>query len=202
MAGRVKEARPAAESARLDPQAWIDAALEILADGGIDAVRIEPLAKQLGVTKGSFYWHFKDRGALLDAMLTQWRRNTTLDIIARLERSAATPEARLAQLLKMPFRGVKADKSAEVELALRLWGRRDPQARAALAEVDQLRLRYFQDLLQRLGFSSEAAAVRAIYCYSFMRVAGTLIDHQDEALIERSVALLVQEASREPALSG
>ncbi len=202
MAGRLKAARPATDSARLDPQAWIDAALEILADGGIDGVRIEPLAKQLGVTKGSFYWHFKDRSALLEAMLTQWRRNTTLEIIARLERSSATPEARLAQLLRMPFRGPRADKLAEVELALRLWGRRDAQARAALEEVDQLRLRYFQDLLERVGFTPEVAAVRAIYCYSFMRVAGTLIDHQNEALIDRSVDLLVQEARREPAVSG
>ena len=56
--------------ARLDAEAWIAAAFDALAEGGIDAVRVEPLAKALGITKGSFYWHFADRRALLDAMLT------------------------------------------------------------------------------------------------------------------------------------
>ena len=59
-------------SSRLDASAWIEAALEALADGGVEAVRVEPLAKALDVTKGSFYWHFADRRALIDAMLTSW----------------------------------------------------------------------------------------------------------------------------------
>src|SRR5215470_15475319 len=58
--------------ARLDADAWIAAAFEALAEGGIDAVRVEPLAKALGITKGSFYWHFADRRALIDAMLGSW----------------------------------------------------------------------------------------------------------------------------------
>src|SRR5690348_17007444 len=57
---------------RLDAEAWIAAAFDALADGGVDAVRVEPLAKALAITKGSFYWHFADRRALIDAMLAAW----------------------------------------------------------------------------------------------------------------------------------
>src|ERR1051325_11082310 len=65
---RAKQEKPA----RLDAEAWVAAAFDALAEGGVDAVRVEPLAKALGITKGSFYWHFADRRALLDAMLTAW----------------------------------------------------------------------------------------------------------------------------------
>ena len=71
MARGVRE-RNRNKAARLDAAAWIAAAFDALAEGGIDAVRVEPLAKALGITKGSFYWHFADRRALLDAMLDAW----------------------------------------------------------------------------------------------------------------------------------
>ena len=64
---------------------WITAALEVLASEGIGRVRVEPLAKKLGVTKGSFYWHFDDRPALHAAMLAQWQETQTLGIIAMVE---------------------------------------------------------------------------------------------------------------------
>jgi len=66
---RARAAAEKSKATRLDAAAWIAAAFDALADGGIDAVRVEPLAKALGITKGSFYWHFADRRALLDAML-------------------------------------------------------------------------------------------------------------------------------------
>src|SRR6187455_2093287 len=68
------------KATRLDAAAWVVAAFDALADGGIDAVRVEPLAKALGITKGSFYWHFADRRALLDAMLTAWADGRTAAI--------------------------------------------------------------------------------------------------------------------------
>ena len=73
-AWRAREPSRRTRPTRLDAAAWIAAAFDALADGGIDAVRVEPLAKALGITKGSFYWHFADRRALLDAMLDAWTR--------------------------------------------------------------------------------------------------------------------------------
>src|SRR5215469_12958019 len=89
---------PAATSSRLDGGAWITAALDVLASKGIEGVRVEILAKHLKITKGSFYWHFKDRRALLDAMLNEWRRRATFAIIDRLESSHEPPVQRLQRL--------------------------------------------------------------------------------------------------------
>lgn len=160
---------------RLDAEAWVDAALLELGAAGIDGVRVEVLAKRLSVTKGSFYWHFKDRDALLVAMLNLWRRRATLALIERLESGNASAEERLRRLLQLPLLGQRSASAADLELSIRLWGRRDERAEAALMEVDELRLRYIGRLLQELGMSKEEAAARAILSYSYMRVAPTLI---------------------------
>jgi AcrR family transcriptional regulator len=174
------------EPARLDAGKWSRAALELLAEEGIDGVRVETLAKRLGVTKGSIYWHFKDRDALLQTMLTDWRRHATLAIIDRLEQTGEPPERRLRQLLHLPLAGGRSKRGADVELSVRLWGRTDPRARAALEEIDQLRLRYIGRLLEECGISATEAPARAILAYSYMRVAASLIgpdrpDHKDLA---------------------
>src|SRR5215475_9213904 len=83
----------------LDEEAWIEGGLELLASDSVDGVGIEALARKLGVTKGSFYWHFKDRAALLQAMLRSWQRKATLAIIERLEQSDKPPAERLRKIL-------------------------------------------------------------------------------------------------------
>ncbi len=188
MAKSVK--KPASDSSRLDSEAWVKAALDILAERGIDGVRVEILAKQLGVTKGSFYWHFKDRDALFEALLDTWRRQATLRIIARLDQTTQTAAGRLRQLLNLPFQGPRSEWGADVELSLRLWSRHDKRARAALAEVDQLRLRYIAGLLEDCGFSADAAKARAALAYSFIRVGTTLIEPKDPKTLEMCLSLL------------
>jgi len=114
------QSRSISDSARLDAAAWTKVALEVLAEQGIHGVRVEALAKRLGVTKGSFYWHFKDRGALFDATLEEWRRSTTLDIIARLDRADEPCIVRLRKLLGLPLAGRKSEQAANIELSIRL----------------------------------------------------------------------------------
>ena len=70
---------------RTPRHAWVDAALRAFADGGPEAVRVEPLAKALGVTRGGFYWHFADRAALLDELLDTWERRSTDEVLERVE---------------------------------------------------------------------------------------------------------------------
>ncbi|MQB46119.1 TetR/AcrR family transcriptional regulator [Rhizobium sp. ICMP 5592] len=163
------------ENQRLDANAWIDAALELLAEQGIDNVRVEPLAKRLSVTKGSFYWHFKDRDALLEAMLGHWRRRATFEVIERIENTHEDARARLSKLLRIPFHGERASRGADVELSIRLWGRRDQRARSALNEIDQLRLRYISSLLEQCGVANEECAARSVVAYAYMRVASSLV---------------------------
>lgn len=166
---------------RLDAAAWVKAGLEVLAAQGIAGVRVEPLAKQLNVTKGSFYWHFKDREALLEAMLTAWRRRATLQVIERIESSREPAEERLRQLLSIGFRP-RASHAAEIELSIQLWGRTDARAHAALAEVDELRLRYIASLIDALGVAPDVSRARAVLAYSYIRVASTLVDAADATL--------------------
>jgi AcrR family transcriptional regulator len=180
-----------AEGQRLDVGDWSQAALGQLASHGIDGVRVELLAKQLGVTKGSFYWHFRDRDALYEQMLSDWRRSATLSLIERLDRGETGPEARLRRLLQLPVVGRKSAHAADVELAIRLWSRRDERARLALEEVDQLRLRYITELLILYGLPRSAAEPRAVLAYAYMRVAATLIDPAATQMMHRCESVIL-----------
>jgi len=186
--------KPLAEAPRLDSRAWVQAALDILAEQGIDGVRVESLARKLGVTKGSFYWHFRDRDALFEAILDAWRRQATLRIISRLDQTMQTSAGRLRQLLNLPFQGPRSEWGANVELSLRLWSRRDPRARATLAEVDQLRLSYIAGLLEDCGHSASDAKARAVLAYAFIRVGTTLVDSSDNATLETCLSLISNSA--------
>src|SRR3954469_19462293 len=113
--GKVKGKR-----ASLAAEDWTGAALDALARGGLAAVAVEPLAKDLGTTKGSFYWHFADRSALIAAALALWERRDTEAIIATIERDADAT-ARLRNLLQLAFGTVRAGSetgAGSVELAL------------------------------------------------------------------------------------
>lgn len=189
--GKTPSTRSANETRRLDADAWAEAGLSELGDHGIDGVRVEVLAKRLAVTKGSFYWHFKDRDALLVSMLQLWRRRATLALIERLDQQGGSASQKLRALLRLPLKGKKAIMAAEVELAIRLWSRRDPRARAALAEVDELRLRYIERLFVEGGMTLDEARARAVLAYSYQRVAATLLSSQDNTLIRTCEDLLI-----------
>jgi AcrR family transcriptional regulator len=152
----------------MDEESWLDAAFSVLAKRGVEAVRVEPLAKSLKVTKGSFYWHFKDRPALLDALLVSWRQRATLRVIERLERANPEPIDRIRHLLALPRTSSTSTRDgADIEAAIRLWGRSDPKAASAVLEIDSLRLRYIESLLgTTLNKRHRAAA--AMLIYSFM----------------------------------
>lgn len=189
MATRAKT--KSADSGRLDAAAWTEAALEALASKGIDGVRVEILAKELGGTKGSFYWHFKDRDALLESVLAHWRRRATLALIERYDKGDAPPEVRLGRLLQLPLVGRRSALGADQELAIRLWGRRDERAKSALREVDDLRLRYLEQKIQECGIEAEEAKARAVLGYSYMRVAATLIPQEANDLMKACQALII-----------
>jgi len=153
---------------QLTPDDWISAAAELLLDKSIDAVRVDILAKGLNVTRGSFYWHFKDRGDLLARLLTSWRDAATAQVIQRFEKSGAAPTDLIQELISLPFRGAAAMHSASIELGIRAWARRDPMARQVVDEVDAQRLSYIAQCFSALGFSIADASRRAFMLYSYM----------------------------------
>lgn len=156
-----------ANRGQFGPDAWIRAAQQILETRSIDSVRVELLAKEMGVTKGSFYWHFKDRDDLLQRMLTSWRDKATEQIISRFESRGLPARELIHDLLMLPFRGEMAKQAASTELAIRAWARRDESARAVLDEVDAKRLSYIAECFRTLGFSAAESKSRAFALYSY-----------------------------------
>jgi AcrR family transcriptional regulator len=159
------------------PDDWIRAAQGVLENRGIDAVRVELLAKDMGVTKGSFYWHFKDRDDLLHRMLTAWRDEATEQIIFRFESRGTSARELIRELLSLPFRGAPAKEAASIELAIRAWARRDESARGVLDEVDAKRLTYITQCFQALRFNDSEARSRAFALYSYV-LSESLLSYQ------------------------
>lgn len=173
------EAAPSGKS-QLSPQDWIDAATQLLVSQSIDSVRVDVLAKQMKVTRGSFYWHFKDRNDLLERMLRRWREAATDQIIERLNKSGVAPLQRLLELLALPHRGPRAMDSADIELAIRTWARTDSLARQAVEVVDAQRLSYIAHCLMEAGIAQEEARHRAFLLYSYLVCTSLLRDQGDE----------------------
>jgi AcrR family transcriptional regulator len=145
-----------------DADDWVQAGLLLLAKQGIDAVKVERLAAALGVTKGSFYWHFRDRDALLSALLVRWQAISTQAIIERVSSVGGTPKERLTALVDATSQSKRAP---QVEQAVRAWAARERQARVVLEAVDSQREAYVRDLLVEHGLSPLLAQQRARVLY-------------------------------------
>jgi len=128
---------------RTPREAWLEGGLRLLASGGPDAVRVEPLAKELGVTKGGFYHHFPDRQALLDALLDTWEERLVDEAIETVERGGGDARTRLRQLFTLAATG---GRLFQVELAVRDWGRRDDRVAARVRRVDDRRMAFLRPL--------------------------------------------------------
>jgi AcrR family transcriptional regulator len=161
-ASRAKQEKPA----RLDAEAWIAAAFDALAEGGIDAVRVEPLAKTLGITKGSFYWHFADRRALLDAVLNAWAESR-IAAIGEQATARGAPNTVLGDLADLYTRRANL-RGLTIELAIRSLARSDEPAARAVRSVDRERLRHVGRLFGALGWPDDEAQERAILFYSYL----------------------------------
>jgi AcrR family transcriptional regulator len=146
---------------------WVEAGMAELAEGGIDRVRVEVVAERLGVTKGGFYRRFKDRRALLDAILDNWSRGRIAAIKQQTALGDAPPRERLRAVVRLYSERINAQGMA-IELAVRQWARADKAAAAAVARVDAQRLTNVEDLYRRMGLTTEHAQARAILFYSFI----------------------------------
>jgi AcrR family transcriptional regulator len=147
-------------SKRLGKQEWISAGLRALAAQGAEAVRVERLAEALRVTKGSFYWHFKDRNALLEALLDAWKTRATSDIIAEVENRGGDARARLRALFSITQRS-----DGGLDQAIRNWAEKDSNAATALEEIDRRRIAYVVSLFKEYGFMPAEASARARLAY-------------------------------------
>jgi AcrR family transcriptional regulator len=165
----IRKAAPEAAATRagpLDPAAWIAAAFDVAADNGFDAVRVEPLAKALNVTKGSFYWHFADRRALIGAMLAHWAEGR-ITAIREQTPPDGDPAVALRRLAELYTRRSNA-RGLAIELSIRALARSDEAAARAVQAVDAERLRLVAALFARLGWPEREASARAVMIYAFL----------------------------------
>ena len=167
---------PMTERDSLDRTAWLDAALDALHEEGEAGVRVEPLARRLGVTKGSFYHHFRDRSALLTAMVDRWQATQEAHLDGLRGASSATAAERVEQVLVFTQR-----KDSRHDVGMRAWALHHPPARRALQAIDRGRLDYLEGLFGELGFADDEAKLRArlLYFYQVGEYTLSVRDQED-----------------------
>jgi AcrR family transcriptional regulator len=144
---------------QLSAKDWLDQGLKTLAKRGFTALKADPLAKAMGVSRGSFYWHFADIAAFHAAVLDHWREVAAERVIAGLEAFTAGDNP-LSVLVHRAFDGKPA-----LEKAVRSWAAIDPKARAAVQAIDRRRLQYLEHMLRQSGLASDVACARAQILY-------------------------------------
>ena len=146
---------------------WIEAGLKELGRGGVERVRVEVLAERLGITKGGFYRRFKDRRALLDALLATWTRERIAAVEQQTRLGGATARERLKSVIQLYSERLNPEGMA-IELAIRQWARTDEAAAEAVASVDAARLKNVGQLYRATGLDPEAADAKAFLFYCFV----------------------------------
>lgn len=143
---------------------WADAALQLVAERGLGALTVSTLAKRLGVTKGSFYWHFDGRAALLAAALDRWEQRTTGEAIKALD-AVSDPRQRLELILTAASQPPRS-RSLHAALAE---AAEDPIVRRVLNRVATARIEYLESCYRHLGLSAEEAKAHAVFAYAAYR---------------------------------
>ncbi len=143
---------------------WLVAGLESLRKGGVGEVRVERLAADLGITKGSFYWHFKNRSDLLEALLEHWSREMTDVEFERIQAMRGGLAARLLALAE----DVLEKGMGRYDPAIRAWARSERKVAAAVAQVDRRRVRALAGFFEEGGFAPAEARTRARLFYTFL----------------------------------
>ncbi|GAA4391396.1 TetR/AcrR family transcriptional regulator [Actinomadura verrucosospora] len=172
------------ESTRLSAEDWARAALKAIAGGGLAAVAVEPLARTLGVTKGSFYAHYRNRDELIAAALAEWVRTHGEGGLAEFA-AIADPVRRLGELLTIVVESVQP-LAPSVHLSL-LGDRNDPRVRDAVGQVNQARLELLARTYRELGLPPDRATSRARVAYA--AILGLLHLAQTDPDAPRSAAL-------------
>ncbi len=168
---------------KLGRHEWIEAAFRTLTESGVTSIHVETLAKRLGVTKGSFYWHFKDRTELLEAVLEKWKEQF---VIAKVETMGGGPDDRLLNLLNVvPRQKGTYQHGGSMELAMRSWARTDSQAMKAVESVDKTRVDFVSSLYKTRGHEGNELEARAFLTYAYIMCQGIFSFDKQDNILER-----------------
>lgn len=157
--------KAASPRTQLDRNDWVEAAIDVLAKEGVTGLRVEVLAKCCGVTKGSFYWHFKDRQDLLQAVLARWKEGRIRDIEKMTTVTPGKERDQLHYAIEV-YGASRNRKGMSIELAVRDWARHDALAAGIVEEVDLYRLECTRKLFVASGMSDAEAKSRSLLLYA------------------------------------
>jgi AcrR family transcriptional regulator len=169
--------------ARTPRSTWIEAGLHALAQGGPSAVRVEAIAKTLGVTKGGFYWQLGDRETLLDEMLTTWEHDVIDNVIADVESEPGDARTKLGRLFTIA-RSYTRPEAMAIELAIRDWARHDTTVAERLRRIDNRRMTFLRS--QFSEFCSDEVDVEARCMLAFALYIGNFFITADHGALTRS----------------
>jgi AcrR family transcriptional regulator len=164
---------------RTTREQWIEEGLRALAEGGPEAVRVEALAKRLGVTKGGFYGSFTDREALLTAMLDTWERESTDEVLDRVEREGGDSRTKITRAGVLTF---SDDRLLPIDLAIRDWARRDETVAARLRAVDNRRMGLLREMIATFCTDPDEVEARSLLAFCLAIGEHFLVaDHGDRS---------------------
>lgn len=168
-------------NARGSRELWLDTAYEMLITSGIDSVKVMPLAKQLDMSRGSFYAYFEDRNALLEALIQRWQDKNTANMLKKCRQYAESINEAIFNLFDCWFDVELFD--ARMDFAIRNWGHQAPDLQAVLKQTDKERIRAIYDMFIRFDYDAEEARVRANTIY--MTQIGYISMMMDDTPAER-----------------
>jgi AcrR family transcriptional regulator len=149
---------------RTPRSSWIEEGLRALGGGGPEAVRIEPLARALGISKGGFYWHFDDRQSLLEEMLDTWEHTMVDEVIEAVEAEDEDARSRLRRLFELAI--ASGGELLKIELAIRNWARREESVAERLRHVDNRRMNYMRSLFGAICEDDDDVEARCLLAFS------------------------------------
>lgn len=181
---------------------WLDEGLAVLAEGGAPSLTIERLTGRLGVTKGSFYHHFRGLADFKSALLEYFEAEWTERYIAAVEATEAPPGAKLDQLLELvladePDPRESGPGAADPEVAVRAWALQDPQVRAVQERVDRTRAEYLRALWRAAGGTDEEARLMGRVLYLVLVGAGHVVPPVPAGELRDIYRLLLRPAGEE-----
>mgnify|MGYP005842861779 CR=1 FL=1 len=148
---------------KVSREEWLDLARKILIKSGIDAVKIERLANKLGVTRGGFYWFFKGRQELFDALLEDWKTTNTQPFFEAVANAGPDPMDQFNSVTRLYLR--EKDFSPAYDGAIRDWARTSPEARKAVEQIDEKRISLLTSIFEAMGYPRKEAFIRARVTY-------------------------------------
>lgn len=161
---------------RLTREEWLERALETLAKEGQSAIRIEKLCHDLGVTKGSFYWHFEDRADFVRKISEYWAKTFTQAVVEELSPGRGDAKGRLWKLMELLFRG----KHSRYDVAVRAWAGQEPEVAEVVRRVDAARIEFVGSLFREMGFVGSELEMRTRTFVCFHSLEHGLLAEQSE----------------------